>query len=114
MSEVKMEIYAIWCDNIEKWYDGNQFTKDILKAKFYRDKIEAMKQIEKENHAEWQPEDYVTHKILANRATWEYLEEKFNKDTWEIDIPYKEFVEIYKSIELRVIPILMIASTDIE
>ena len=109
MSEVKMKIYAIWCDNIKKWYDGNRFTKDILNAKFYRDKIEAMKQIEKENHAEWQPEDYVTPKILANRATWEYLEENL-----EIDVSYKYFVEIYKNIELRVIPILMIASTDIE
>lgn len=109
-----MEIYAIWCDNIKKWYNGSRFTKDILNAKFYRDRIEAMKQIEKGNRAEWQPKNYTTYRILANRAAWEYLEDKFNKDTWEIDIPYKEFVKIYKNIKLRVIPILMIASTDIE
>lgn len=108
-----MEIYAIWCDNIKKWYNGTYFTDDILKAKFYRDRVEAMKQIEKENHHELLS-DVERCKILANRAAWVYLEDLHKKDSWDIDIMYKDFVEVYRSIELRVIPILMIASTDIE
>lgn len=108
-----MEIYAIWCDNIKKWYNGAYFTDDILKAKFYRDKVEAMKQIEKENRHELFS-DVEGCKILANRAAWVYLEDLHKKESWDIDIMYKDFLEVYKNIELRVIPILMIGSTDIE